>query len=115
MREGVRDFSISRTAVDWGIRFPSDPKHTVYVWFDALIGEPGGRWGGMRFGLVVCLLCCRQWFRCRLIVGADVCARSPMCVIHSPAVKVPLSGVGAFTHSHDCAAQCTPSWWPQVT
>lgn len=39
VREGLRDFSISRAAVDWGIRVPQDPKHTVYVWFDALIGE----------------------------------------------------------------------------
>ena len=36
--EEVRDFSISRSAVDWGIRVPKDPSHTVYVWFDALIG-----------------------------------------------------------------------------
>ena len=39
VREGLRDFSISRTAVEWGIRVPQDPKHTVYVWFDALIGR----------------------------------------------------------------------------
>ncbi len=38
VREGLRDFSISRAAVDWGIRVPQDPQHTVYVWFDALIG-----------------------------------------------------------------------------
>lgn len=36
--DGARDFSISRTTVDWGIRVPADPGHTVYVWFDALIG-----------------------------------------------------------------------------
>ncbi|GLI58657.1 hypothetical protein VaNZ11_000399 [Volvox africanus] len=42
VREGLRDFSISRAAVDWGIRVPQDPKHTVYVWFDALIGYLSG-------------------------------------------------------------------------
>lgn len=36
--EGVRDFSISRAAVSWGIPIPNDPQQTVYVWFDALIG-----------------------------------------------------------------------------
>lgn len=36
--DGCRDFSISRTTVDWGIRVPQDAAHTVYVWFDALIG-----------------------------------------------------------------------------
>ena len=36
----VRDISISRTTIDWGIPMPADPKatksHRVYVWFDAL-------------------------------------------------------------------------------
>jgi len=38
VKEGVRDFSISRSAVQWGISIPNDPVQTVYVWFDALIG-----------------------------------------------------------------------------
>jgi methionyl-tRNA synthetase len=36
--DGCRDFSITRAAVDWGIRVPRDDAQTVYVWFDALIG-----------------------------------------------------------------------------
>lgn len=36
VRSGLRDLSISRTAVKWGIPFPGDPAHVVYVWFDAL-------------------------------------------------------------------------------
>jgi methionyl-tRNA synthetase len=28
--------SVTRTTVDWGIPVPSDPKHVVYVWIDAL-------------------------------------------------------------------------------
>lgn len=36
--KGLKDFSISRLSVDWGIKVPEDPKHTIYVWFDALIG-----------------------------------------------------------------------------
>lgn len=39
---GVRDFSISRAATEWGIKFPQDPKQTVYVWFDALSGYLSG-------------------------------------------------------------------------
>jgi methionyl-tRNA synthetase len=39
VKQGVRDFSISRTAVPWGIPMAQDPHHTVYVWFDALNGE----------------------------------------------------------------------------
>ena len=33
---GLRDLSISRTAVQWGVRFPDDPRHIFYVWFEAL-------------------------------------------------------------------------------
>ncbi len=34
---GLKDLSISRVSVKWGIPVPGDPSHTVYVWFDALI------------------------------------------------------------------------------
>jgi len=37
VKEGLKDLSVSRTAVKWGIPVPFDEKHTVYVWFDALI------------------------------------------------------------------------------
>ncbi len=33
---GLRDLSVSRTSVKWGIPVPDDPEHTMYVWFDAL-------------------------------------------------------------------------------
>jgi methionyl-tRNA synthetase len=33
---GLRDFSISRKAVKWGLPVPGDPTHTIYVWIDAL-------------------------------------------------------------------------------
>ncbi len=36
LREGLRDFSISRSGTQWGIPFPDDPDHRIYVWFDAL-------------------------------------------------------------------------------
>ena len=40
LKGGVKDISISRTTIDWGIPMPSDAKankgHFVYVWFDAL-------------------------------------------------------------------------------
>jgi methionyl-tRNA synthetase len=35
--QGLRDLSVTRTAFPWGIIVPEDPKHVVYVWFDALI------------------------------------------------------------------------------
>ena len=33
---GLQDLSISRTSFKWGIPVPGDPKHVMYVWFDAL-------------------------------------------------------------------------------
>ena len=36
VRQGLKDLSITRTTVKWGIPVPSDPEHTIYVWFDAL-------------------------------------------------------------------------------
>jgi methionyl-tRNA synthetase len=33
----LKDFSLSRTSVSWGIPVPADERHTIYVWFDALI------------------------------------------------------------------------------
>ena len=36
LRDGLRDFSISRSGTTWGIPFPGDEKHRIYVWFDAL-------------------------------------------------------------------------------
>ncbi len=50
LESGLEDVSISRSRFPWGIPFPGDPEHTVYVWFDALInyitaaGFPGPGW-----------------------------------------------------------------------
>ena len=34
--KGLEDLCVTRTTIDWGIPILSDPKHTVYVWLDAL-------------------------------------------------------------------------------
>ncbi|HMB70212.1 MAG TPA: methionine--tRNA ligase, partial [bacterium] len=39
---GLDDLSISRSGVKWGIPFPDDPGHVVYVWFDALTNYISG-------------------------------------------------------------------------
>jgi methionyl-tRNA synthetase len=36
VRSGLRDLSVSRSSISWGIPVPDDPKHVIYVWFDAL-------------------------------------------------------------------------------
>ena len=37
VKSGLQDLSVTRTKVAWGIPVPSNPNHTIYVWFDALI------------------------------------------------------------------------------
>ena len=36
INQGLQDTCVSRTSVKWGIPVPFDPKHTMYVWVDAL-------------------------------------------------------------------------------
>lgn len=36
VKSGLKDLSISRTTITWGIPFPGDTKHITYVWADAL-------------------------------------------------------------------------------
>ena len=69
VESGLRDLSVSRTSVAWGIPFPGHPGHVTYVWLDALsnyvtalgFGAEGGEaslygrfWeeGGERFHLI---------------------------------------------------------------
>ncbi len=36
VQSGLKKLSVSRTSFSWGIAVPGDPKHVMYVWFDAL-------------------------------------------------------------------------------
>jgi len=36
VKMGLRDLSVTRSTVKWGIPVPGDPQQTIYVWFDAL-------------------------------------------------------------------------------
>lgn len=42
LKPGLQDLCVSRTSVDWGIKVPFDEKHTIYVWFDAVINYIAG-------------------------------------------------------------------------
>ncbi len=37
IKQGLEDLCVSRTSFTWGVPVDFDPKHIVYVWFDALI------------------------------------------------------------------------------
>jgi methionyl-tRNA synthetase len=36
VESGLRDLSISRASLTWGVPYPDNPEHVVYVWLDAL-------------------------------------------------------------------------------
>ena len=47
---GLKDLSISRVSVKWGIPVPGDPSHTIYVWFDAVTNYISALgWGNHRY------------------------------------------------------------------
>jgi methionyl-tRNA synthetase len=67
VRQGLRDLSITRTTVKWGIPVPGDPKHTIYVWFDALhnyVTAIGYGWDPERFA--------RFWPATIHLIGKDI-------------------------------------------
>ncbi|HAR6213230.1 TPA: methionine--tRNA ligase [Staphylococcus pseudintermedius] len=37
IKPGLEDLAVSRTSFNWGVKVPSNPKHVVYVWLDALV------------------------------------------------------------------------------
>jgi len=52
IKSGLKDLSVTRTAFSWGVPIAEDPKHVVYVWFDALINyitAPGYEFNKPRF------------------------------------------------------------------
>ena len=36
VESGLKDLSVSRTSISWGIPWPGNPDHVIYVWLDAL-------------------------------------------------------------------------------
>ncbi|MEF3329551.1 methionine--tRNA ligase [Oceanobacillus oncorhynchi] len=36
IKPGLEDLAVSRTTFSWGVKVPSNPKHVIYVWIDAL-------------------------------------------------------------------------------
>ncbi|HEX2194526.1 MAG TPA: methionine--tRNA ligase [Candidatus Limnocylindria bacterium] len=86
LREGLRDFSISRAGAGWGIPFPDDPGHRIYVWFDALTNyltgagfpddaESFGRWWPADvhiIGMNITRFHCLYWPAMLMSAGVDL-------------------------------------------
>src|ERR1700683_3008171 len=42
VESGLKDVSISRKSIKWGVPWPDDPDHVFYVWYDALTSYMSG-------------------------------------------------------------------------
>lgn len=69
---GLKDLSISRATVKWGIPLPDDPDHVIYVWLDALTNYISA----LGFGSGDPSLYERYWR------GGDGSSRAPGRVLH---------------------------------
>jgi methionyl-tRNA synthetase len=65
---GLRDLSISRVTLKWGIPFPGNPSHVVYVWLDALTNYVSA----LGFGSPDGALYDRYWPADLHLVGKDI-------------------------------------------
>jgi methionyl-tRNA synthetase len=66
IRSGLRDFSVSRRSLTWGIPLPWDARHVAYVWFDALanyVSAIGFGQDDERFA---------TWWPARHLLGKDI-------------------------------------------
>jgi methionyl-tRNA synthetase len=65
---GLRDLSVSRTSLRWGVPYPDDDRHVVYVWLDALTNYISA----LGFGSEDDQLYDRFWPADRHLVGKDI-------------------------------------------
>ena len=65
---GLKDLSISRVSLKWGIPWPGDPEHVVYVWLDAL----SNYMSALGFGSGDTALYDRYWPAALHLVGKDI-------------------------------------------
>jgi methionyl-tRNA synthetase len=67
LKIGLQDFSISRSTIKWGIPFPGDDKHVVYVWGDALVNYITG----VGYGTDEAMF--KRWWPAELhVIGKDI-------------------------------------------
>lgn len=64
---GLRDLSISRSSVTWGIPVPGDPSQVIYVWFDALSNYATGAGYGSDDAAFA-----RRWPASLHLIGKDI-------------------------------------------
>ncbi|MBI2449112.1 methionine--tRNA ligase [Candidatus Pacearchaeota archaeon] len=73
VKEGLKDLSITRTSVTWGIPFPLEKGHSIYVWYEALlsylagIGWPNKKYEKFWPADVQLLGVDNSWFHCVIL------------------------------------------------
>ncbi len=71
IKEGLKDFPVSRRSVPWGISLPIDSTQTIYVWFDALLGYVSGLLGDSDIPSIENAL--KNYWPCSVhIIGKDI-------------------------------------------
>jgi methionyl-tRNA synthetase len=68
VEQGLNDLSISRSTVKWGIPFPGDPEHVIYVWLDALTNYISA----LGFGSADDALFQKNWPADAHLIGKDI-------------------------------------------
>jgi methionyl-tRNA synthetase len=68
VEQGLNDLSISRSSIKWGIPFPGDPEHVIYVWLDALTNYISA----LGFGTADQSLFDRYWPADIHLIGKDI-------------------------------------------
>lgn len=68
VEQGLKDLSISRSSIRWGIPFPGNPDHVIYVWMDALTNYISA----LGFGSADHALFDRYWPADMHLIGKDI-------------------------------------------
>ena len=68
VEQGLKDLSISRSSIKWGIAFPGNPDHVIYVWMDALTNYMSA----LGFGSADDALWQRYWPADVHLIGKDI-------------------------------------------
>jgi methionyl-tRNA synthetase len=68
VESGLRDLSVSRTSLKWGVPYPDDDEHVVYVWLDALTNYISA----LGFGAEDTALFDEYWPATMHLVGKDI-------------------------------------------
>ncbi len=70
VKMGLRDLSVSRATVKWGIPVPDDPRQVIYVWIDALTNYLTALGGPAK--VVADTRASALWSRCTHLIAKDI-------------------------------------------